>query len=108
MITLHLLSRALMFLMFGMAILDVITTQLALSQKDVTEGNPLWAFVMRYVGSWWIVFRLVFALASVYSVARQSPVTWVGPVVLTIGILITAYAVRSNWILYNLRKDANA
>lgn len=106
----HLLSRLLMFPNFGLAILDCATTMLALSQKDVVEGNPVWRLVMKFIGTGWMIPRLVWALASIYAVVHKPAVsdTWIGSVSLLLGCLVTGYAVWSNWTLYKKRKNANA
>lgn len=90
----HDLVRILMLLDYAAAIGDCFSTNLALREKNVKEGNPVIAFVMRILGGKWVLIRLAFALLSIVAAANKpdSTAVWL----YLGGTLITSYAVFSN------------
>ncbi len=103
MTVLHIFVRVLMMLDYAAAIGDVFSTNLALSRPGVREGNPVIAFVMRVVGSKWVLVRLAFALLSIVAAANKpdSTAIWL----YLAGALVTGYAVFSNVKLYLSKKN---
>ena len=93
-ITLHFITRLLMFLVFAQAMADCVTTNMALRLPGAREANPLMAFVMRVVKEKWVLVRLVMALGTIYGSIGQ-PDKWA---VLALGFnfLLMAYVIFNN------------
>jgi hypothetical protein len=91
----HTIIRLLMILVFLEAMADVVTTSLALKLPNVKEANPVIAFVMRAVGSKWVIVRLVIALAAITS-ALSSGDKWPALLVLLLNFAVMVWVILNN------------
>ena len=104
--TMHILIRAMMLLVFVGTCGDVWSTNRALATGGAVEANPIMAFLMRIFGSFWIIPRILFGLGNIFLVIHwpATAETWKGVASFGLNIALLAYVIWNNITVGNAKK----
>lgn len=93
----HYLVRILMCAVFLSAMADVWSTNRAIA-KGAKEANPVMAFFMRVLKEKWLLARLVFSQAHIFTVVHSPAAaeTWKGVASFGLNLALMAYVIWNN------------
>ncbi len=109
-LTFYLFCRVTMVLAFGLAVLDCFSTAAALAYGG-KEANPIWRWVMGFLGPMWVIPRVLLALLIVWLNVGNAlaPFVWYAVPAALVPILVLGYVVFSNFrIALRLREKARS